>query len=172
LKNFFIDMLKALYYCHNVVKVIHRDIKPDNIVINHNQEAVLIDFGVSFLQDQKNEDVLKTNIGTFIFYSPEMFSKTQEISGEASDLWALGITFYKLVTGRYPFEEAVSYYKLKESILEKDIDFDIIKHRDVKDLLRKMLQKDVTKRAKMGDILKSKWVTDNGRTKLDIELTE
>ena len=42
-------MLKALYYCHNTIKVIHRDIKPDNIMINHYDEAVLIDFGVSAL---------------------------------------------------------------------------------------------------------------------------
>ena len=48
---YFIDMLKALYYCHRVIKVIHRDIKPDNIMINHNNEAVLIDFGVSALVD-------------------------------------------------------------------------------------------------------------------------
>jgi serine/threonine protein kinase len=44
---YFIDILKALYYCHMIVDVIHRDIKPDNIMINHNKEAVLIDFGVS-----------------------------------------------------------------------------------------------------------------------------
>jgi serine/threonine protein kinase len=35
-RGYFIDMIKALYYCHNVIKVIHRDIKPDNIMINHN----------------------------------------------------------------------------------------------------------------------------------------
>ena len=48
---YFIDMLKALYYCHNIVRVIHRDIKPDNIMLNHNQEAVLIDFGVSTIME-------------------------------------------------------------------------------------------------------------------------
>jgi serine/threonine protein kinase len=47
MRPYFKDMLKALYYCHNVAKVIHRDIKPDNIMLNHNNEAVLIDFGVS-----------------------------------------------------------------------------------------------------------------------------
>ena len=44
---YFIDMLRALYYCHNYANVIHRDIKPANFVLNHNDEAILIDFGVS-----------------------------------------------------------------------------------------------------------------------------
>ena len=48
-KDYLIDMVKALHYCHKVIGVIHRDIKPDNIMINHNDEAVLIDFGVSAL---------------------------------------------------------------------------------------------------------------------------
>ena len=58
------DMLKALYYCHETVKVIHRDIKPDNIMINHNNEAILIDFGVSALFDQQEDDSLTNNTGS------------------------------------------------------------------------------------------------------------
>ena len=42
-------MIKALHYCHREINVLHRDIKPDNIMVNHNNEAVLIDFGVSAL---------------------------------------------------------------------------------------------------------------------------
>ena len=55
-REYLIDMLKALNYCHKTVKVIHRDIKPDNIMINHNNEAVLIDFGVSALVDREEDD--------------------------------------------------------------------------------------------------------------------
>ena len=74
LRIYFLDMLKALHYCHNVIKVIHRDIKPENIMINHNKEAVLIDFGISFLVDQQDNDEMKTmNIGTFNYYAPEMW---------------------------------------------------------------------------------------------------
>jgi len=50
--NYLVDMLKALYYCHDVVGLIHRDIKPDNIVINHNDEAILVDFGISALIEE------------------------------------------------------------------------------------------------------------------------
>lgn len=71
---YLIDMIKALWYCHTIIKVIHRDIKPDNIMINHNNEAVLIDFGVSALVEGKEEgDELKNNMGSYIFFAPEMF---------------------------------------------------------------------------------------------------
>jgi serine/threonine protein kinase len=55
-------MLRALHYCHNVIKVYHRDIKPDNIMVNHNYEAVLIDFGVSTLMEDIDLNDLKNNL--------------------------------------------------------------------------------------------------------------
>ena len=48
-KDYLKDMIMALFYCHKIIGVVHRDIKPENIMINHNLEAVLIDFGVSAL---------------------------------------------------------------------------------------------------------------------------
>ena len=54
---YLIDLLKALDYCHNSIKLVHRDIKPDNIMINHNNEAVLIDFGVSAILDRSEKEL-------------------------------------------------------------------------------------------------------------------
>ncbi len=73
-RPYFIDMLKALHYCHKVANVIHRDIKPDNIMINHNDEAVLIDFGVSSLVDNKEDLYFDSNMGSYLFFAPEMFN--------------------------------------------------------------------------------------------------
>mmetsp|Transcript_10819 Transcript_10819/g.16441 ORF Transcript_10819/g.16441 Transcript_10819/m.16441 type:complete len:113 (+) Transcript_10819:420-758(+) len=68
---YFIDMLKAIHYCHNVIHVAHRDIKPDNIMLNHRNEAVLIDFGISALTDEKAEgDMQNCTVGTYNYYSP------------------------------------------------------------------------------------------------------
>ena len=73
-RSYFIDMLKALYYCHKIVNVIHRDIKPANIMINHNNEAILIDFGVSAIVDNQDDDIIGKNLGSYKFYAPEMLS--------------------------------------------------------------------------------------------------
>ena len=73
-------MLKAMYYCHTVVGVIHKDIKPDNIVIGNNREAVLIDFGVSAMYDPSDTATaeLKLKVGTYNFFAPELldYNKT------------------------------------------------------------------------------------------------
>jgi serine/threonine protein kinase len=73
IRFYFIDLLKALNYCHKVAKIIHRDIKPDNIGINHNGEAVLIDFGVSADVEHTTDDTLEENMGSYMFFAPEMF---------------------------------------------------------------------------------------------------
>jgi serine/threonine protein kinase len=146
LRNYFIDIVKALSYCHKVIKVIHRDIKPDNIMINHNEVAVLIDFGVSALVDNQEDDTLETNIGTQYYQAPEMFKSKQKVRGEATDIWALGITFYELATGSTPYSHIKNPFKLKEEVLDKPIDFSVIKHPHLKACLQMLLDKDPSKR--------------------------
>ena len=72
-KDYIFDMIKALKYCHHVIGVVHRDIKPDNIMINHNDEAVLIDFGVSALIEEIDQNLLEGKMGSYLFFAPEMF---------------------------------------------------------------------------------------------------
>ena len=94
-------MLRAIQYCHEVIRVVHRDIKPDNVMIAADHQAVLIDFGVSVLcGDNDSENAaLRQKSGTYMFFAPELFTGETKTFGHATDLWALGITFYYLLTG-------------------------------------------------------------------------
>ena len=57
-----------------------------------------------------------------------------------TDLWALGITFFRLATGRFPYQDANTYLKLKASILsEEEIDFSLIKDAEMRQILSQML---------------------------------
>ena len=153
-------MLKALHYCHHVAEVFHRDIKPDNIMLNHNDEAILIDFGVSALKG--NNEFIQTKMGTLLYFAPEMFqSGGKEFNGSLTDLWALGVTFYFLLTGRHPIE-ANNFFDLKTKVLEDEIDFDLIKQDGPRALLKKLLIKNPDGRANLIDLLTDPWILSKG----------
>ena len=82
--------------------------------------------------------------------------------GEKSDIWALGITFYYLLTGDYPWKGAKDPLHLREIILNQNIDFQPIKNEMARDLISQMLQKDPSKRASLDNLSKHPWVTING----------
>ena len=98
---YFIDLLKALHYCHEVINVVHKDIKPDNIMIGHNKEAILIDFGVAALTENQSQEDSKSRdnefkqlkVGTYMFFAPELFGDKHQF-GEKTDIWAMGVSFY------------------------------------------------------------------------------
>lgn len=84
--------------------ICHRDIKPENILYDQDRRSViLIDFGISKrVTDRNRRRDMMTVTGTPYYRAPEMF----EGGGydERVDLWALGVTLFKLMTGRTPFE--------------------------------------------------------------------
>jgi len=94
------EMCQALDYVHSK-GVIHRDVKPSNILLDKEGRAYLSDFGLA----------LNTEIGTLgeIFGSPQYISPEQTVSSakaEArSDLYSLGVILYEIFTGRLPFED-------------------------------------------------------------------
>lgn len=83
------------------VKVVHCDIKPDNIMI-HNNNYVLIDLGMSKHLDEKTITMAGTIFGTLGYLAPEQFSGRKNITFRA-DYYSLGITAYQLLTGTHPY---------------------------------------------------------------------
>lgn len=172
---YLIDIIKALNYCHKIIKVIHRDIKPDNIMVNHNDEAILIDFGVSALFDGQ-DDQMSHNMGTQFFFAPEMFEVKKEggtkvIRGELTDIWALGITVFQLITGSLPYKGVKNVFQLRDVVLFGEMDFSVVKNDKVRDCLKHMLQKDPAKRATLNDISTCAWLTNDGTETIDLEAT-
>ena len=88
-REYLIDMIKALHYCHKVIGVIHRDIKPDNIMINENPlTAKIIDFGTC--KDLSVENGLHTSyVSTRWYRAPECVLRSHHYNFN-SDIFAAG----------------------------------------------------------------------------------
>ena len=86
--------------------VAHRDIKPDNVLILPDGSCRLIDLGVARIERLTEFDPTETP-GTPSFMAPEMFDG--ERGNAATDQFALGVTFYRLFTGRYPYGEIEAF---------------------------------------------------------------
>ncbi|MGC1245943.1 MAG: AAA family ATPase [Spirulinaceae cyanobacterium] len=92
--------------------VIHKDINPSNIVLNpQSGEVKIIDFGIATLLSRENPTFRNPNVleGTVAYISPEQTGRMNRSMDYRSDFYSLGVTFYKLLTGRVPFvsDEAI-----------------------------------------------------------------
>jgi serine/threonine protein kinase len=93
------EVCSALDYAHSK-GVIHRDVKPSNIILNQQGSAILVDFGLALLADIGTEDEA---FGTPYYMAPEQVRSSFEVVPQ-SDLYAVGVILYEMCTGRVPFE--------------------------------------------------------------------
>ncbi len=85
--------------------IVHRDIKPDNILVINNQEIRICDFGIALLPGESSSlEELQAGVGTMSYMPPEVLEgKDFDIR---ADVYALGVTFYEMMSAAHPFENA------------------------------------------------------------------
>jgi len=103
--NIAIQIIKALQYLH-FQQIIHKDIKPSNIIINSQTKQVkLTDFGIATKLNKENPQFNNPNSveGTLAYMSPEQTGRMNRTLDYRTDFYSLGITLYEMLTGKLPF---------------------------------------------------------------------
>ncbi len=119
-KAIFKKILSAFSYAHKN-GIIHRDVKPSNILLTANDEVKVLDFGIAKLINDSKSQLTKTgtNIGTVYYMSPEQV-KAQELD-QRSDIYSLGVTFYEILSGFCPYSTLSSEYEVYNSIVNENL---------------------------------------------------
>ena len=140
------DVAGGLAYLHSK-SIVHRDIKPDNILRNEDGDFVITDFGISL----KMRSTLRRNStrkmdadigGSFSYMAPELFSANPQAVA-ATDIWAFGVSLFELLVGELPFFGQGGGMLLRGAELpEVHGDFS----DDLKSLVRSCLSKDTWER--------------------------
>ncbi|MFF2727979.1 protein kinase [Streptomyces sp. NPDC058008] len=106
-----LQVLRGLAAVHES-GVLHRDVKPHNILFRPDGRALLMDFGIATFEGAAQVTRSHEIIGTPQYLAPELLSHTPDNprpASTASDLWALGVTLYEMVEGRRPFDGGGSF---------------------------------------------------------------
>ena len=147
-------LLGAVKHMHSQ-NVVHRDIKPDNILLTtdgNDADYKIIDFGLSGFYEGKPMNAL---VGTPCYMAPEVITKKY---GKESDIWSLGVILYVMLCGNLPFEEYDNYQLTFAGIIKGEFDLETGPWQQAsetaKDLIRRMICVDVKKRITTEEALK------------------
>ena len=164
-KIIFIQLIETIKYLHSI-GIVHRDIKPDNILIELDNTIKLCDFGVSI--EVKEGQLLRDSCGTPAFVAPEIL-KDSPYDPFMTDIWSSGVVLYAMITGFFPFR-GVNQTELHRNILSGA--FPKIKEasNELKDLLNKILEVNPSKRINIENILKHQWLNSDNSNSENISI--
>lgn len=132
--------------------VVHRDIKPDNLLLTEDDVLKIVDFGVSEMFEKASDMMTAKSAGSPAFLPPELcVTKHGNISGKAADIWSMGVSLYCLRFGHIPFERS-GVLELYECIKTDEPKIEAKDDPEFCDLMRRLLEKDPIKRISMAEI--------------------
>ena len=137
--------------------VLHRDIKPSNIMISKNGTVKIMDFGIAKMKGSTSMTRVGSVIGTLEYIAPELLSG--KVPSPQSDLYAMGVVIYELLSGKLPFEGPTEASLINSIINQKPKSIKSLNPevpKSLENILENLLHKNPEKRLASADELKLK----------------
>ena len=165
-RTYFNQLCHAVITCHEY-GIIHRDIKPQNLLLNYRFQLKLTDFGLSKMLKQESVDkTMKTHVGTAGYQAPEIVEGKRYT--KQVDTFSIGVVLFVFIAGHTPFNHATKTDKWYSHIYKGDYNSFWKTHTKTKkyftknkillDLVTRMLLKNPDKRINLKDVYRHKWM--------------
>ncbi|XP_052206904.1 CBL-interacting serine/threonine-protein kinase 7-like [Diospyros lotus] len=158
-RRYFQQMVSALYFCHQK-GIFHRDLKPQNLLLDENGDLKVSDFGLAALPEQLVADgLLHTACGTPAFTAPEVFagSPRQGYDGSLADAWSCGVILFAFLVGYLPFDDSYGIPTMYLRMLSQDFQFPSWVSKEAKSIIRRLLQPSPSSRMSLETLMAHPW---------------
>ncbi|XP_052834981.1 MAP/microtubule affinity-regulating kinase 3-like [Drosophila gunungcola] len=150
---FFRQLVSAIQYCHSK-RIVHRDLKAENLLLDQDMNIKIADFGFSNHFEPNAQ--LETFCGSPPYAAPELF-KGRKYCGPEVDSWSLGVVLYALVSGTLPFDGA-TLNELRVRVLRGKYRVPYYISLDCENLIKKFLVSTPSKRTTLLAVMSDKWI--------------
>ncbi|KAI9277981.1 hypothetical protein BC943DRAFT_298491 [Umbelopsis sp. AD052] len=151
-RRWFSQLVDAIKYCHSH-RVVHRDLKLENILLDSQWNVKLCDFG--FTRECETKKMLETFCGSLAYAAPEVIRR-KKYSGPEADIWSLGIVLYTLLTAELPFDDDHEP-TMQDKILHLDYEIPDYLTEESRHLIDGILRLDPNERLSIDCILNHAW---------------
>lgn len=160
----FAQLISGVSYLHQK-KIVHRDLKLENLLLDRNRNVIITDFGFANNFESKRDDLMATSCGSPCYAAPELVVQDGLYAGSAVDVWSCGVILYAMLAGYLPFDDdpanpdGDNINLLYKYIMATPLSFPDYITAEPRDLLCKMLVPDPMKRADLNQVMNHPWLS-------------
>ena len=159
----FAQLISGVWYIHER-KIVHRDLKLENLLLDRNRNVIITDFGFANRFEHRSDDLMQTSCGSPCYAAPELVISEGAYVGSAVDIWSCGVILYAMLAGYLPFDDdpanpdGDNINLLYKYIVNTPLSFPDYISREARDLLSIMLQPDPRRRADLSLVMQHSWL--------------
>ena len=174
----FAQLISGVAYLH-AKKVVHRDLKLENLLLDRNRNIIITDFGFANRFGDRTDDLMATSCGSPCYAAPELVVQDGRYVGTAVDVWSCGVILYAMLAGYLPFDDdpanpdGDNINLLYKYIINTPLSFPDWIGPEPRDLLLRMLVPDPLRRATLEQVAAHRWLSRyTGLLTLSVEQQE
>ncbi|PWN45792.1 Pkinase-domain-containing protein [Ceraceosorus guamensis] len=159
----FAQLISGVSYLHKK-KIVHRDLKLENLLLDRNRNVIITDFGFANNFEDRRDDLMATSCGSPCYAAPELVVQDGLYAGSAVDVWSCGVILYAMLAGYLPFDDdpnnpdGDNINLLYKYIMATPLSFPEYISAEPRDLLSKMLVPDPRRRADLQGVMAHSWL--------------